>query len=196
MSYWSKPTCLHLITWINRWLVRYKIWIYRQTAWLDFRDLNPIFKVTGETNVCRPDVTPERWRLAWGWGTEFASKNTALIYTSLIGRVFVCVLRWKSTRARAFTETLHTQYRYIEHVHEEVQCQKNYFWQNDCLSNFAILNGLCTFNSSFHHWQFLSGVVGDGGINKHCLLSLFSLFLKILPFDSFIVLLSQCNVYT
>ena len=47
------------------------------------------------------------------------------------------------------SNTLHIQDRYNEHVHEEVSSQKKYFWQNDCLSNLAILYGLCILNSSF-----------------------------------------------
>ena len=40
-------------------------------------------------------------------------------------------------------DTLHIQYSYIEHVHEEVSCKKKYFWQNGCLSNLAILYDMC-----------------------------------------------------
>ena len=42
------------------------------------------------------------------------------------------------------SDTLHIQYRYIEHVHEEVSCKKNKtFWQNGFISNIAILYDLC-----------------------------------------------------
>ena len=54
------------------------------------------------------------------------------------------------------SDTLHKQYRYSEHVHEEVSCQK-YFWQNDCLSNYATLYCLCILNSSFLYWPLLCG---------------------------------------
>ena len=38
------------------------------------------------------------------------------------------------------SDTLHIQYRYIEHVHEKVSCKKkNTFQQNGCVSNLAIL---------------------------------------------------------
>ena len=41
---------------------------------------------------------------------------------------------------------------YNEHVREEVSCQKKYFWQSDCLSNLAILYGLCILDSSFLYY--------------------------------------------
>ena len=46
------------------------------------------------------------------------------------------------------SDTLHLQYRYNEHVHE-VSYKKKHFWQRDCLSNLAILYGLCILDSSF-----------------------------------------------
>ena len=36
------------------------------------------------------------------------------------------------------SDTLHTQCRHIEHLHEEVWCHKNIFWQNDSVLNLAI----------------------------------------------------------
>ena len=42
--------------------------------------------------------------------------------------------------------------RYIEHVNKEVYCQKI-----DCLSNLAILYGLCILDSSFLYWSLLRG---------------------------------------
>ena len=38
-------------------------------------------------------------------------------------------------------------HRYIEHVCEEVSCQKNFFW----LNNLAIMYGLCILDISFLH---------------------------------------------
>ena len=62
------------------------------------------------------------------------------------------------------SDTVHIQYRYNEHVHE-VSCQKKFFLQSDCLSNLAILYGLCILDSSFPYWPLcVSGVS-----NKHCL---------------------------
>ena len=34
---------------------------------------------------------------------------------------------------------------------------KTYFWQSDCLSNLAILYGLCILDSSFLYWPLLCG---------------------------------------
>ena len=45
------------------------------------------------------------------------------------------------------SDTLHTQIRYIEHVHEEVSCQLFRFWQNGYLSNLAVLYDLCIDNA-------------------------------------------------
>ena len=66
----------------------------------------------------------------------------------------------KSTYTRAFTEA----FWYFAHtiqiqwaVHEEVSCQKNYFWESDCLSNVAILYGLYSLDSSFLYWPLLGG---------------------------------------
>ena len=47
------------------------------------------------------------------------------------------------------SDTLHNQLRYIEHVHEEVSCQNNNFWFNNCLLNLAILYGLYILDISF-----------------------------------------------
>ena len=58
------------------------------------------------------------------------------------------------------SDTLHKQYRYIEHVHEEVSCQKSYFCPSDCLSNLVILYGLCIPDSSFCHTCFSMGYLG------------------------------------
>ena len=45
------------------------------------------------------------------------------------------------------SNTLHSQYRYIEYVHEEVSCQKKI-----CLvKNLALLYGLCILDISFLH---------------------------------------------
>ena len=41
------------------------------------------------------------------------------------------------------SDTLHIQYKYIEHVHEEASCKKITLQQNGCLSNLAILCGMC-----------------------------------------------------
>ena len=38
------------------------------------------------------------------------------------------------------SDTLPTQYRHIEHLHEEVLCQKINFWQNDSFVNLAIFS--------------------------------------------------------
>ena len=53
------------------------------------------------------------------------------------------------------SDTLHKQYRYIEHLHEELSCPKKYFWQSDCLSNLAILYGFCILDSRFLYWPLL-----------------------------------------
>ena len=44
-----------------------------------------------------------------------------------------------------------------------------FFLQSDCLSNLAILYGLCILDISFPYWPLLCGGVS----NKHCLLSFF-----------------------
>ena len=49
---------------------------------------------------------------------------------------------------------------------------KKYFWQSDCLSNIAILYGLCMLDSSF---LYCGGVC-----NKHCLLSFFFIYFSLL----------------
>ena len=43
------------------------------------------------------------------------------------------------------SDTLHQQYRYIEHVHEEMSCQT----LNNCFSNLAILYGICILDIRF-----------------------------------------------
>ena len=49
------------------------------------------------------------------------------------------------------SDTLHIQYRYNKHVHEEVSCQKDFYFflQSDCISNLAILFDFCIFDISF-----------------------------------------------
>ena len=47
------------------------------------------------------------------------------------------------------SDTSHQQYRYIEHVHEEVPCQNFVCLLSNCFSNLAILYGLCIFDISF-----------------------------------------------
>ena len=78
------------------------------------------------------------------------------------------------------SDTLHLQYRYIEHVHKEVSCQKHFFFfflfvclLNNCFSNLAILYGLCILDISFLHWPLLRGVS-----DKHCLLSFFFIWIS------------------
>ena len=56
-------------------------------------------------------------------------------------------------------------YLYIEHVHEEVSCYKNYFWQSDCVPNLAILYGLCILDSGFlidHYYVCVCMGGGEG----------------------------------
>ena len=55
------------------------------------------------------------------------------------------------------SDTLDIQYRYNEHVHENVSCQNKYFWQSNCLLNLAILYSLCILDSSFLYWPLLCG---------------------------------------
>ena len=64
------------------------------------------------------------------------------------------------------SDSLPIQYWNSEHVHEEVPCQNTYFWQSNCLSNLAILYGLCIIDSSFLYWPLLCG---GGRSNKYCL---------------------------
>ena len=52
------------------------------------------------------------------------------------------------------SDTLHKQYRYIEHAHEEVSCQQKLFWLNNCLSNLATLYGLCFLKKQLVLEQF------------------------------------------
>ena len=52
------------------------------------------------------------------------------------------------------SDTLHIQYRYNEHVHEEVH-EIFFFLQSDCLSNLAILYGLCILDSSLLYLPLL-----------------------------------------
>ena len=47
-----------------------------------------------------------------------------------------------------YPDTLYTQYRHIGHLHEDVWCHKNTFWQNDSVLNLAILGHLFTFVSA------------------------------------------------
>ena len=90
----------------------------------------------------------------------------------LLNKDFACAYTGKSTCTRAFTEGFWyfaLSYRYIEHVHEEVSCQKNFFWINNCFSNLAILCGLCI-------WYYFSSLTITVGVSdKHWLLSFFSL---------------------
>ena len=53
-------------------------------------------------------------------------------------KYFVCPLDFELQRVAC---------RYIEHVREEVSCQKKCFW----LNNLAILYGLCILDISFLH---------------------------------------------
>ena len=82
-------------------------------------------------------------------------------------------------------------------MHEEVSWQKIYFWQIDCLSNLAILYGLCILDSSFLYWPLLQGVS-----NKHCLLSFFSLCFSVfytrepLTLQSFYPSIIKVGLYT
>ena len=58
-----------------------------------------------------------------------------------------------------------------------MSCQ-NYFWQSDCLSNLAILYGLCMLDSSFFIDYYCEGVC-----NKHCLLSfIFFIYFSLLMY--------------
>ena len=43
------------------------------------------------------------------------------------------------------SDTLHTQYRHIGHLHEGVWCHKNVFWQNDSIFDLAICFLFCFF---------------------------------------------------
>ena len=61
------------------------------------------------------------------------------------------------------SDTLRSQYRYIEHVHEEVSCQKK----------FKLL-----FNMAFVFLILIFFIDQRGVSDKHCLLSFFSYFIK------------------
>ena len=105
--------------------------------------------------------------------------NLAIFSCFLLNRGYACsyiVHTWGNQLVPELLlkrfDTLHIQYRYNEHVREEVSCQKKYFWQSDCLSNF--LYGVCIRHISFLYWPLLCG----GLSNKHCLLSFFHSFWK------------------
>ena len=50
-------------------------------------------------------------------------------------------------------DTLYTQCRHIGHLHEEVWCHKNTFWQNDSVLNLAIF--YTAFNKGFFSAQIV-----------------------------------------
>ena len=109
--------------------------------------------------------------------------NEPFLSCLLLNKDFACAYTGKSTCTRAFTESFwYLQYRYIKHVHEEVSCQKTFFWLNNCFSNLAILYGLCILDISFLHWPLLRGVS-----DKHCLLSFFFIFLNFLSIFAFLL---------
>ena len=56
------------------------------------------------------------------------------------------------------TATSYDRDKYIEHVHGHVSCPNNYVWQNDRLSGFGILYGLCILGRSCLRWPLLCGV--------------------------------------
>ena len=68
------------------------------------------------------------------------------------------------------SDTLPTQYRHIEHLHEEVWCQKIHYWQNDSFVNLAIFSllafkqGLCLCLKSAYTGQSTSTTAFDEAI--------------------------------
>ena len=55
------------------------------------------------------------------------------------------------------SDTLRTQCRHIKHLHEEVWCHKNTFWQNDSILNLAI----------YFYTLFLMGFVSAQIVHAH-----------------------------
>ena len=53
------------------------------------------------------------------------------------------------------SDTLHIQYRYNEHVHEDVSCQKNYFGKVTTYQTLNICNILAT-KSKLYGMSYLS----------------------------------------
>ena len=53
------------------------------------------------------------------------------------------------------SDTLRTQCRHIEHLHEEVWCHKITFWQNDSILNLAIFFNTLLLNESFVNAQIV-----------------------------------------
>ena len=63
--------CLHPVSWKNRWILTKLVHIYfcnMEKNWLDFGDLDPIFKVTGEFRLLVNGLScmhPITWRNGW-----------------------------------------------------------------------------------------------------------------------------------
>ena len=82
------------------------------------------------------------------------------------------------------TDTLPTQYRHIEHLLEEVWCQKINYWQNDSFVNLAIffidqyfVGGGYLISSAyfFFHFHFVKSKSSLKSIH----IKFFSLYLKV-----------------
>ena len=75
------------------------------------------------------------------------------------------------------SDTLHKQYRYIKHLHEEVSCQKQFFGKMTAYRTKQVCMAFVFIIVVLFIDHYCAGGVGGGGgsSNKHCLLSFVSL---------------------